>query len=354
MADKYDPKYFDDAPAGDGMDNSLFEDAAPSPSIGEKALTAIEQMSDTRLAGYLPQAKAGLETALEAKDDLLAKIGFGPRADVERLKDQGFNIVEPARGYTAARDRAIREQENRSQRNPGMSAIGSLLGFVGPSAVTGIAGKGAGLAAKAGLGKVAQGALGGAAAGAAYNPGDTEGRVGDLQLAERGASAALGGGLGAVAGKVNQGVSRFKGRADTLKSVDKGVGGDYIKGKIKDVAYLFEKGTPEAKLLAKIERSPLSTLKAAKRGTDAQETLLRIEKQTGLPLTQLSEDITITGKLSPDWRKFFHPLEAPAEMRTRAERAVYNLGGTAAKGAENSADTMTKAILEGLREQRTK
>lgn len=357
MADDFDPKYFidDEAPQEQEMDPSLFEDEAPETSFGEKTLTAAEQMSDMRLAGYLPQLKAALETAIDFKEDLNAKLGLGSRADVERLKAQGFNIVEPGRGYTAARDRAIAEQRARAERNPISALIGSAGGLVGPSAVTGVA-KGASKAAAAkGAGSGLAGLVGGATAGGAYNPGDTEGELGGLQIADRAPGAVIGGGLGGIAGKIGGTARSLARRKEVMKAMDQGEAGKLIAQRLKGVRESagFSPDSLEGKLLKKLEKAPVNTLKATKRGTDLHETLLNIEKKTGLPLTQLSDDVTVTGKLGKDWRKFFHPLEAPAEIRTRGERAVYNIGG-GLQNATGDKDILTRAILEGSREGRTK
>lgn len=188
-----------------------------TPTVGGPAQTALESFGETATFGYLPQLQAATEKGISSLSGLL---GIGPAAEDIALKEQGFKLPEDPT-YAQMRDENIARQELQAQENPeaagGGRVAGAIVGAPLPGAAAGKLGlkglqkllSGANITKAARAGKIgglggtlAQGALTGAALGAAYNPGDVQGEVLDpeKELIGRLQGAVTGGAGGAIAG----------------------------------------------------------------------------------------------------------------------------------------------------------
>lgn len=158
------------------------------------AQTALEGFGKGASFGYLPQLQAGVERLTDAvgavKDKALETIGLDQLTSIDaQLRKQGFKLPESS--YVAVRDANVKRQAQQEKDNPWTAGAANLAG----SAVTGIAMTpllpatgGAATGAKLSA-RIAQGAVQGAKAGAAYgalaNPGEVEGEISPLQIANR-------------------------------------------------------------------------------------------------------------------------------------------------------------------------
>jgi hypothetical protein len=144
--------------------------------------------------GYLPHLQAGVEMVTDAigsaKDKVLQTIGLDQLASIDaQLRQKGFKLPESS--YVAVRDANIQRQAKQAHDHPlasgGSKLVGNIVSGIATSGLLPAAGAsaaGASLAARIGSG-VLQGAKAGAAYGALSNPGDTEGEISPVQLADR-------------------------------------------------------------------------------------------------------------------------------------------------------------------------
>lgn len=158
------------------------EEAGPETSAGE---AAYDHFRNTATLGYLPQLEG-----------LAAKMTPNPNADLdEKLRNEGFKIIQDEPDYLSARDSALERLAKQSEEHPIASKIGMGAGILGSAAIPlGAAAKGATLGAKA-----LQGAKSGALMGAIANPGDKENEIDPVQIGGRLQNAAIGGAIGAAA-----------------------------------------------------------------------------------------------------------------------------------------------------------
>jgi hypothetical protein len=230
-------------PAFDPNGDFTTEDQMASKNRGEAGMAALSHFGNGATLGYLPQIQAATEAARHAVSKGAAGLGLNALADEpdvvdQKLKDQGFKIQGPADDYTSLRDQNAKNLADQEKAHPTASLAGTIGGGLaggialnplmdllpGYSALSGAkAAKGAGLAAKAAaLAQRTMGAMyGGAAIGAAANPGDTEGEVDPLQLGDRAKNATMSGMVSAPLHLGAEGV---------------GAGMDYAKDKLKDFA----------------------------------------------------------------------------------------------------------------------
>lgn len=196
--------------------------AEPQGDVLSPLEAGLESFGQVAAMGYLPQAQAGTQKAIDAL--------FGsPTAEADaKLKEQGFSLPEEE-SYVEARDSYIDRGEKLSEENPLASTVGTGLGIGASMLAPGMAaGKGAGF-----LSGMGRGAVAGGAQGAAYNPGDEEGEVDPLQLGDRalnaGIGATLGGAIGGATGIAGKLAKRQK-MTDQIK--DSAGLGDMVKGEV--------------------------------------------------------------------------------------------------------------------------
>jgi hypothetical protein len=181
------------------------EEAAAPIDNSNAPQAALEGFGETATMGYLPQIQAAVEPAQNKLMELIT----GKKVD--------------SGDYLQRRDENLRRQKSLSEENPMASMAGKLAGGVASSAI--LPGGAAG-----GIGKAA---LQGAATGALYNPGDKEGEMGGLQLADRGTGAMVGGAVGGTMGALQKGVSALSNKQNMVNRVkDSATLGDSVKGEI--------------------------------------------------------------------------------------------------------------------------
>lgn len=137
-----------------------------------------------------------------------AAFGYLPnlQAAAEPITDKIFGAltgkeVEDPRSYVQRRDAAIKRDKDLSES--GAYTAGNIAGALAvPTPGTGLI-KGGGL-----LAKTASAGLGGALAGALYNPGEKDGEASGLQLEDRANAALKGGLLGAGSQLLSSGISK--------------------------------------------------------------------------------------------------------------------------------------------------
>jgi hypothetical protein len=169
-------------------------------------MAGLESFGKEATFGYLPQIQAGLESLM-------------PQSNTDRqLEAQGFQL--PDQGYAQLRDENILRQQKLQKENPTASLTGTIAGALASSVpvakVAGLAGKGVSLG-----GRLLRGAGTGAAVARLQNPGDTEGQVEPLQVAERFDNAKSGALTGLAFQGLGEGLSRIatlaKNAPDKLK-----------------------------------------------------------------------------------------------------------------------------------------
>lgn len=157
-------------------------------NVADSAQIQLESAGNALSAGYLPQLQAGFEKV----NNFIAS----PTGDVdEKLKAQGFKLPEE-KSYVQMRDENIKRQEAQAERNPYAAAAGTVAGIATTLPVAGasnLISKGVG-----GFSRLMNSAATGGAFSALANPGDVEGVVNPVQLAERSSNAYKGGALGAA------------------------------------------------------------------------------------------------------------------------------------------------------------
>lgn len=181
--------------------------AARSPGAEEKPKTnaaqaGLEHYGNEALLGHLPQVQA-----------FIGSVMGDPNAELdEKLRNEGFKIEQPENSYVAQRDQNLARLAQMEEEHPIASNIGKAVGLValpGTAALKGV--KGAAKTAKA-LTKTekairyAKASGTGAAMGAAYNPGDTEGEIDPFQTEDRIHGAKVGAVLGPAALGVGEAV----------------------------------------------------------------------------------------------------------------------------------------------------
>lgn len=144
------------APAQEAM-------AAGTPSPAE---TFVKEAADPILAGYTPQIAGGVRNATDSVIRGLGRIGVGPYA--------GIVDKVPETSYLQERDAFLKESEQGSKANPRASIAGKVAGLAGSIALPG-----------AGAGSLAKTAALSGAQAAAYNPGDTVGKIDAVQGGDR-------------------------------------------------------------------------------------------------------------------------------------------------------------------------
>lgn len=176
-----------------------------TPGMGQ---TALEGFGNGASLGYLPQLQAGAEKAGDAigdlKDKALQTIGLDHLTSIDaQLKKQGFKL--PDSTYTDVRDQNVARQNAEATANPGIALASKVAGGITTGIATAPLLPGAGAAkATTMTGKILQGAVTGARAGAVYgaaeNPGDTTGEISPVQLGQRLDNAGKGMKYGAAVG----------------------------------------------------------------------------------------------------------------------------------------------------------
>lgn len=252
--------------SGFNPDDFIAKAGAPAEKTSAP-MAALEGFGNGALAGHLPQAQAATEKAI---DWVTEKLGVGPAAVDAELRAKGIKV--PEKPYVQMRDENLERQAQEVEEHPVASTAGLITGAVtsapiygglgklalgAAKAIPGIAGGAnlveAGMGAKnLGLiGRTAQSAAGGAIQGAIQNPGDTEGKIGGLQLDERLDKAKTGAEIGAV----------IPGGAAIIG----GVGKKLVEapGKLKDLAEKFFSraiGTngPQARELSMLDPAGMS------------------------------------------------------------------------------------------------
>jgi hypothetical protein len=176
----------------------------PAPvDASTKAQAALEGFGQGVGMGYLPNLQAGAEQLRQAIDRGAAKLGVGPETPEmvnEKLRAQGFGVIDPAESYVKDRDQNIKRQASLSEQAPGHYLAGQVGGVVAsaPLAAKAIAKVPMmSTPAKGFFGKAAQAAGAGAVQGFAQNPGDVEGKItinpdGHLEGAKTGAMLGAG------------------------------------------------------------------------------------------------------------------------------------------------------------------
>ena len=165
--------------------------------VAGPAQAALENYGNVATAGYLPQLQAGMEKLRSAIDTGAAKLGVGPETPEmvdEKLREQGFKIVQAEPGYLEMRDENSKRMAQQEKDFPKASMAGKALGMVG-SGLLGSRVLGATKGATVGD-RMWDAAKTGGIMGAAANPGDTEGEIDPLQLEARLKNAVLGGVIG--------------------------------------------------------------------------------------------------------------------------------------------------------------
>lgn len=142
--------------------------------------SATEHAANTAMLGYAPQAAGALSPITTRLARFFMKDQVNPRTGQTIPKEQ----LIPDESYLQARDKEVRKLQDMSTQNPGSSLVGSLAGGA--------------------LTLPAVGWKGGAALGAAYNPGDKEGEMAPIQVKDRTVNAAIGGVAGGIADKLAQ------------------------------------------------------------------------------------------------------------------------------------------------------
>jgi hypothetical protein len=185
VAPSFDPDAFLAESSAPVFDPDAFLDEKPEPSFGKKMEARIEGFGQKAASGWLPQLQGAVSQLIP-----------DPGAELdEQLKEEGFNVQGPDLGYVAQRDRFIKRGEQLREEAPGAFMQGEISGLIAGSApMAGALTKIPGLAKPAAgiLGRVAQGAAGGALTGVVQNPGDVEGQAGirpsdHLEAAKEGA-----------------------------------------------------------------------------------------------------------------------------------------------------------------------
>lgn len=173
--------------------------ASPSqPKPSRPAEAGLEAFGQSATAGYLPQLQAGASQLVPNPS----------KSTDEKLRAQGFQINQPEDGYVANRDQFINRGKQLEEENPEASLAGTAAGIGASMMVPGGA-----------IGGIGKSALRGAIQGAAYNPGDVEGKIDPLQLEDRAINAAQGGALGGVAGAASKGLQNLSRRQQMINQV---------------------------------------------------------------------------------------------------------------------------------------
>lgn len=207
--------------------NAYIEMAKASQSApnSTSALQAFgEHAANAATFGYLPHLQA-----------LASKFAPNPNAGLdEKMKAEGFNIVQAEPNYVEERDANIKRLATESKEHPWASGFGTAAGIIAGGAMGGGLLGGGKAAATAGhrlalslggkktaaklIGKAFQGAEAGAKAGFLANPGDVEGQIDPLQLGARAQNAPIAAVIGASVPIGVEGVKRGgKGIAEYLK-----------------------------------------------------------------------------------------------------------------------------------------
>lgn len=152
------------------------ESKAPKKENPRSAEAALEGFGEAATLGYLNNIQAAVEKPLFAA--LNAVTGNDVQAD----------------DYVTARDSYNKRQQNLANENPGAFAAGQAAGAIASSLPVARAAQGATMLARAG-----NAAKAGTAYGALQNTGETEGELGDLDLADRAQNAGVGALMGAGA-----------------------------------------------------------------------------------------------------------------------------------------------------------
>jgi hypothetical protein len=176
-------------------------------SLGGMSQTALESFGNGASLGYLPQLQAASEVASNGISNLgdraLKAIGLDHLTSIDsQLRDQGFTVPDEA--YLAIRDANIKRQKEQAKTNPKTALAANAAGTLATGIATGGLGGSEIAAAPTLLGKIAQGSLAGARAGALYgaasNPGDVEGQLSPLQAGSRVENSGIGAVTGGLAG----------------------------------------------------------------------------------------------------------------------------------------------------------
>lgn len=221
-----------------------------SPAAAEKrepstsqVQAGVESFGNAVTLGYAPQLQAMAEPLVDRAMNFITGQKV-PEAPLEQALGRGAS-------YVKARDENIRrmaEQEKDYPLTTGAASVGGTVAgaLATPIGTASTAGKGL-LAAAKGIGKgIGKVALVGGAQAALQNPGDTEGNVDPLQLAERGENAKKGAAISAAtAGLVKGGgtvASKFAGSGKAAKEIAENAAFKSSGAMLKDFRSAADKG----------------------------------------------------------------------------------------------------------------
>jgi hypothetical protein len=181
----------------------------------ERAQAALEGMGKGLTMGHLAHAQAAAEPITDRIFDYFT----------------GQHVADDEKPYVERRDENLKRQAELEEKYPKTSTAANLVGALeGGAALAPLMPE---ISAASVPARMGQAAMGGAAAGAMMNPGDTEGVVDPIQAEGRAKDAALGGITGGILHGALEGASALGSKAkDFAGSV-----GDYFKGKGEEKAF---------------------------------------------------------------------------------------------------------------------
>lgn len=332
------------------------EEAGQSQAVdsGRPLQAGVDAFGRSATFGFLPQIQAGVETAIE---EGAGALGFGPLAENERLREQGFDVQDPT--FSERSQQFAQRSQALDEENPVASGVGTVAGFVAPGAVgAGLAARGAQAATR--LARAAQGAKGAAAVGAAQGLADTpleaqlEGDLLDIEgRAARGAT-------GAVLGPVGVGAARVLANAPKrLLSVFGGVRKDVIDKylsnpqAIRDAEEIGREGVEQIildtvapikqaldsatidqrtakQLLGEIDKDLVTQFKRER--NSAKDALMRAERRLNESFRRSQEDL--------------RRIPPPTELSDNVAQSIEALKSNVIEGSEKASNAIARNLQE--------